>query len=131
VYATDKFFCSNGLSKYYVIKKACFETDIYGQKAASYSMRYIEHTQFMISRMNKFLIVDRSRVSKYDSFSLVSHEKMCEISYKNSLFLHGNDSCYTVKTGVSFRHSLRHRNSASASVVSTLKSVCLGGKQYL
>jgi hypothetical protein len=28
---------------------------------------------------------------------------------------------HTVKTGVSFRHLLRHRNSASASVVSTLK----------
>jgi hypothetical protein len=36
-----------------------------------------------------------------------------------------------VKTGVSFRHSLRHRNSASASVVSTLKSVCLSGKPTL
>jgi hypothetical protein len=38
---------------------------------------------------------------------------------------------FTVKTGVSFRHSLRHRNSASASVVSTLKSVCLSGKTTL
>jgi hypothetical protein len=38
---------------------------------------------------------------------------------------------HTVKTGVSFRHSLRHRNSASASVVSTLKSVCLSGKTTL
>jgi hypothetical protein len=38
---------------------------------------------------------------------------------------------YTVKTGVSFRHSLRHRNSASASVVSTLKSVCLSVKTTL
>jgi hypothetical protein len=34
-------------------------------------------------------------------------------------------SLYTVKTGVSFRHLFRHRNSASASFVSTLKSVCL------
>jgi hypothetical protein len=31
----------------------------------------------------------------------------------------------TVKSGVSFRHLLRHRNSASAIVVSTLKSICL------
>jgi hypothetical protein len=31
----------------------------------------------------------------------------------------------TVKTGVSFRHLLRHRNSASSSVILTLKSVCL------
>jgi hypothetical protein len=38
---------------------------------------------------------------------------------------------YTVKTGVSFRHSLRHRNSASASVFSTLKSVCLSVKTTL
>jgi hypothetical protein len=38
---------------------------------------------------------------------------------------------YTVKTGVSFRHLLRHRNSASASVVSTLKSVCLSVKKTL
>jgi hypothetical protein len=37
----------------------------------------------------------------------------------------------TVKTAVSFRHSLRHRNSASASVVSTLKSVCLSVKTTL
>jgi hypothetical protein len=37
----------------------------------------------------------------------------------------------TVKTGVSFRHSLRHRNSASASVVLTLKCVCLSGKTTL
>jgi hypothetical protein len=37
----------------------------------------------------------------------------------------------TVKTGVSFRHSLRHRNSASASVVSTPKFVCLSGKTTL
>jgi hypothetical protein len=44
----------------------------------------------------------------------------------------GSFSCvYTVKTGVSSRHSLRHRNSASASVVSTLKSVCLSGKTKL
>jgi hypothetical protein len=38
---------------------------------------------------------------------------------------------FTVKTGVSFRNSLRHRNSASASVVSTLKSVCLSRKTTL
>jgi hypothetical protein len=38
---------------------------------------------------------------------------------------------HTVKIGVSFRHSLRHRNSASTSVVSTLKSVCLSGKTTL
>jgi hypothetical protein len=31
---------------------------------------------------------------------------------------------YTVKTGVSFWHLLRHRNSVSVSIVSTLKSVC-------
>jgi hypothetical protein len=29
---------------------------------------------------------------------------------------------YTVKTGVSFRHLLRHRNSASASVISSVKT---------
>jgi hypothetical protein len=40
-------------------------------------------------------------------------------------------SHYTVKTGVSFRHLLRHRNSASASVISTLKSVCLRVKTTL
>jgi hypothetical protein len=34
-------------------------------------------------------------------------------------------SICTVKTGVSFRHLLRHRNSASASVISTFQSVCL------
>jgi hypothetical protein len=34
------------------------------------------------------------------------------------------DPCWnTVKTGVSFQHLLRHRNSASPSVISTLKSV--------
>jgi hypothetical protein len=38
---------------------------------------------------------------------------------------------YTVKTGVSFRHSLRHRNSTSASFFSILKSVCLSGKTTL
>jgi hypothetical protein len=38
---------------------------------------------------------------------------------------------FTVKTRVSFRHSLRHRNSASASVVSTLKSVFLREKTTL
>jgi hypothetical protein len=38
---------------------------------------------------------------------------------------------YTVKTGVSFRHLLRHRYSASASVISTLKSVCLKVKTTL
>jgi hypothetical protein len=38
---------------------------------------------------------------------------------------------YTVKTGVLFRHTLRHKNSASASVVSTLKSVCLSVKTTL
>jgi hypothetical protein len=38
---------------------------------------------------------------------------------------------YTVKTGVSFRHLLRHRNSASTSVVSTLKSVFLRVKTTL
>jgi hypothetical protein len=38
---------------------------------------------------------------------------------------------YTVKTGVSFRHLLRHRNSASTSVFSTLKSVCLRVKTTL
>jgi hypothetical protein len=32
---------------------------------------------------------------------------------------------HTVKTEVSFRHLLRRRSSASTSVVSTLKSVCL------
>jgi hypothetical protein len=37
----------------------------------------------------------------------------------------------TVKTGVSFRHLLRQTNSASASVVSTLKSVCLSVKTTL
>jgi hypothetical protein len=41
------------------------------------------------------------------------------------------NTTYTVKTGVSFRHSLRHRKSASASVVSTLKSVCLRVKTTL
>jgi hypothetical protein len=35
---------------------------------------------------------------------------------------------YTVKTRVSFRHLLRHRNSSSANVVLTLKSVCLSVK---
>jgi hypothetical protein len=41
----------------------------------------------------------------------------------NNLFiLYGKPN--TVKTGMSFRHLLRHRNSAAASVVSTLKSVC-------
>jgi hypothetical protein len=37
----------------------------------------------------------------------------------------------TFKTGVSFRHLLRHRNSALASVVSTLKSVCLSVRTTL
>jgi hypothetical protein len=37
----------------------------------------------------------------------------------------------TVKTGVLFRHLLRHRNSASASVISTFKSVCLRVKTTL
>jgi hypothetical protein len=37
----------------------------------------------------------------------------------------------TVKTGVLFRHLLQHRNSASASVVSTLKSVYLSVKMTL
>jgi hypothetical protein len=32
---------------------------------------------------------------------------------------------HTIKTRVSFRHLLRHRNSALASVISTLISVCL------
>jgi hypothetical protein len=36
-----------------------------------------------------------------------------------------------VKTGVSFQHLLRHRNIASASVISTLKSVCLRVKTTL
>jgi hypothetical protein len=38
---------------------------------------------------------------------------------------------FTVKTGVSFRHLLRHRNSASKSVISTLKSVYLRVKKTL
>jgi hypothetical protein len=38
---------------------------------------------------------------------------------------------YTVKTGVLFRHLLRHRNSASESVISTLNGVCLSVKTTL
>jgi hypothetical protein len=38
---------------------------------------------------------------------------------------------YTVKTGVSFRHLLLHRNIASTSVISTLKSVCFKVKTTL
>jgi hypothetical protein len=38
---------------------------------------------------------------------------------------------YTVKTEVSFRHLLRHRNSAWKSVISTLNSVCLSVKTTL
>jgi hypothetical protein len=38
---------------------------------------------------------------------------------------------FTVKTGVSFRHSLRHRNSASASVVSSVKTTLLSVKTTL
>jgi hypothetical protein len=37
----------------------------------------------------------------------------------------------TVKTGVSFRHSLRHRNSASASVVLSVKTTLLSVKKTL
>jgi hypothetical protein len=51
------------------------------------------------------------------------------VNPKKTILVDVTDS-YTDKTGVSFRHLLRHllhllRNSASASVVSTLKSVCL------
>jgi hypothetical protein len=35
-----------------------------------------------------------------------------------------------VKTGVSFWHSLLHRNSPTASLISTLKSVCLGKNRF-
>jgi hypothetical protein len=38
---------------------------------------------------------------------------------------------HTVKSGVSFRHSLRHRNSASASVVSSVKTTLLSLKTTL
>jgi hypothetical protein len=41
------------------------------------------------------------------------------------------DSKYTVKTGLSFRHLLRHKNSASTSVVSALQNVCLSVKMTL
>jgi hypothetical protein len=42
------------------------------------------------------------------------------------------DPCWnTVKTEVSFRHLLRHRNSASTSVISTPKNVCLRVKTTL
>jgi hypothetical protein len=42
-----------------------------------------------------------------------------------------NHFIYTVKTGVPFRHFLRYKNSASESVVSTLKSACLSVKTTL
>jgi hypothetical protein len=64
-------------------------------------------------------------------FSCVCHlasTVVCQINLATSMVVFSN---YTVKTGVSFRHSLRHRNSASASVVSTLKSVCLSVKTTL
>jgi hypothetical protein len=37
---------------------------------------------------------------------------------------------YTIKTGVSFRHLLRHRNSVLASVISTLNGVCSRVKTF-
>jgi hypothetical protein len=49
-----------------------------------------------------------------------------------SLSIDRNDvTANTVKTAVSFRHLLRHRNSASASVISSHKSVCLRVKTTL
>jgi hypothetical protein len=41
------------------------------------------------------------------------------------------NALYTVKTAVSFRHSLRHRNSTSASVVSSVKTTLLSVKTTL
>jgi hypothetical protein len=51
--------------------------------------------------------------------------------YNTDLVNKSFSQVYTVKTRVSFRHSLRHRNGASASVVSTLKSVFLREKTTL
>jgi hypothetical protein len=71
------------------------------------------------------------RKSSYCIFLL--HTLLCTlyVIYVFHLFFIPKLLVYTVKTGVSFRHSLRHRNSASESVVSTLKSVCLSEKTTL
>jgi hypothetical protein len=47
------------------------------------------------------------------------------------IFYLDHHKLYKIKTGVSFQHLLRHRNSASESVISTLKSVYLSVKTTL
>jgi hypothetical protein len=56
---------------------------------------------------------------------------LVQLEFNFSVVFTYSQVTYTVKTEVSFRYSLRHRNSASASVVSTLKSVCLSVKTTL
>jgi hypothetical protein len=52
-------------------------------------------------------------------------------SPKKSIGASNRFRSYTVKTGVSLQQLLRHRNSASASVISALTSVCLRVKTTL
>jgi hypothetical protein len=66
----------------------------------------------------------------YNSYS-IHHFEFDQLFRGISEWRYHFSNIYTVKTGVLFQHLLRHRNSALASVISTLKSGFLSVKTTL
>jgi hypothetical protein len=70
-------------------------------------------------------------VSRWNEFNPRNLIRMTKPIWSSSLPVILYCNYFTLKTGVSLRHLLRLRNSASTTVISTLKSVCLRVKTTL
>jgi hypothetical protein len=77
-----------------------------------------------ITMIKKNTWVCRLNYKIHQFFNLWPSKTLCKLVFWTFL-------SYTVTTGVSFWHLLRHRNSTSTSVILTLKSVCLRVKTTL